>query len=149
VGDLAGFRVVNVIPGRAMLLIDKPDYPHMIATQDLPEYLYDARCTIVAAPGGSNDKEARANVARAAFASIGGLKDVQITMAEPVRLDHQDGFETVAHAKDANTGADLMVVQWLRFGHGSFLQMVGISRAAIWEDELSRLRTMRASVEMK
>ncbi len=149
VGDLAGFRVVNVIPGRAMLLIDKPDYPHMIATQDLPEYLYDARCTIVAAPGGSNDKEARANVARAAFASIGGLKDVQITMAEPVRLDHQDGFETVAHAKDANTGADLMVVQWLRFGHGSFLQMVGISRAAIWEDELSRLRTMRASIEMK
>jgi hypothetical protein len=149
VGDLAGFRVVNVIPGRALLLIDKPDYPHMVVTQDMPEYLYDARCTIVAAPGGSSDKEARANVARAAFASIGGLKDVQITMAEPVRLDHQDGFETVAHAKDANTGADLMVVQWLRFGHGSFLQMVGISRAAIWEDELSRLRTMRASIEMK
>jgi hypothetical protein len=103
----------------------------------------------VAAPGGSSDKEARANVARAAFAAIGGIKDVQITMAEPVRLDHQDGFETVAHAKDAATGADLMVVQWLRFGRGSFLQMVGISRAAIWEDELSRLRTMRASIEVK
>jgi len=42
-----------------------------------------------------------------------------------------------------------MVVQWLRFGRGSFLQMVGISRAAIWEDELSRLRTMRASIEVK
>jgi hypothetical protein len=149
VGDLAGFRVANVIPGRAMLLIDNPDYPHMVATQDLPEYLYDARCTIVAAPGGSSDKEARANVARAAFASIGGIKDVQITMAEPVRLDHQDGFETVAHAKDAKTGADLMVVQWLRFGRGSFLQMVGIARAAVWEDELSRLRTMRASIEVR
>lgn len=149
VGDLAGFRVANVIPGRALLLIDKPDYPHMVATQDMPEYLYDARCTIVAAPGGSNDKEARANVARAAFAAIGGIKDVQITMAEPVRLDHQDGFETVAHAKDAATGADLMVVQWLRFGRGSFLQMVGIARAAIWEDELSRMRAMRASIEVK
>ena len=149
VGDLAGFRVANVIPGRALLLIDKPDYPHMVATQDMPEYLYDARCTIVAAPGGSSDKEARANVARAAFAAIGGIKDVQITMAEPVRLDHQDGFETVAHAKDTATGADLMVVQWLRFGRGSFLQMVGIARAAIWEDELSRLRTMRASIEVK
>jgi len=52
VGDMAGFRVANVIPGRALLLIDKPDYPHMVATQDMPEYLYDARCTIVAAPGG-------------------------------------------------------------------------------------------------
>jgi hypothetical protein len=149
VGDLAGFRVANVISGRALLLIDKPDYPHMVATENLPEYLYDARCTIVAAPGGPGDKEARANLARAAFASIGGIKDVQITMAEPVRLDHQDGFETVAHAKDTATGADLMVVQWLRFGHGGFLQMVGIARAAIWEDELARLRTMRASIELK
>lgn len=146
VGDMAGFRVANVIPGRALLLIDKPDYPHMVVTQDLPEYLYDARCTIVAVPGSSSDKEARANFARAAFASIGGIKDVQITMAEPVRFEHQDGFETVAHAKDVNTGADLMVVQWLRFGTGSSLQMVGIARAAIWEDELSRLRTVRDSI---
>src|SRR5579859_3787644 len=42
VGDLAGFRVANVISGRALLLIDKPDYPHMVATENLPEYLYDA-----------------------------------------------------------------------------------------------------------
>lgn len=149
VGDLAGFRVANVIPGRALLLIDRPEYPHMVVTQDMPDYLYDARCSIVAVPGGPSDKESRANFARAAFGSIGGIKDVQLTMAEPVRLEHQDGFETVAHAKDAATGADLMVVQWLRFGHGSFLQMVGISRAAIWQDELSRLRAMRASIEPK
>lgn len=149
VGDMAGFRIANVIPGRALLLIDRPDYPHMVVTQGLPEYLYDARCTIVAVPGSSSDKEARVNFARAAFASIGGIKDVQITMAEPVRLDHQDGFETVAHAKDAASGADLMVVQWLRFGGGRSLQMVGIARAAIWEDELARLRNMRASIEMK
>jgi len=148
VGDLAGFRVANVIPGRALLLIDRPDYPHMVVTQDLPEYIYDARCTIVAAAGGPSDKDGRANLARVAFASIGGIKDVQITMAEPVRLEHQDGFETVAHAKDANTGADLMVVQWLRFAGGSFLQIVGISRAAVWQDELSRLRAMRASIEL-
>jgi hypothetical protein len=149
VGDLAGFRVANVIPGRALLLIDRPDYPHLVVTQELPEYLYDARCTIVAVPGSSGDKEARANFARAAFGSITGIKDVQITMAEAVRLDHQDGFETVAHAKDANTGADLMVVQWLRFASGGSLQMVGIARAAIWENELSRLRAVRDSIELK
>ena len=148
VSDLAGFRVANVIPGRALLLIDKPDYPHMVVTEGLPEYVYDARCTIVAAAGGPGDKEARANFARVVFGAIGGIKDVQITMAEPVRLEQQDGFETVAHAKDANTGADLMVVQWLRFSGGSFLQIVGIARAAVWEDELSRLRAMRASIAL-
>jgi hypothetical protein len=149
VGDLAGFRLVNVIPGRALLLIDRPDYPHMVVTPDLPEYVYDARCSILMAPGGPTDKDGRAEFARTAFASIGGIKDVQITMAEPVRLDHQDGFETVAHAKDAGTGADLMVVQWLRFGNGNLLQMVGVSRAAIWDSELSRLRSMRASIELR
>jgi hypothetical protein len=149
VGDLAGFRLMNIIPGRALLLIDRPDYPHMVATPDLPELVYDARCTILAAPGGPSDKEGQSNFARTTFAAIGGIKDVQITMAEPVRLDQQDGFETVAHAKDASTGADLMVVQWLRFGNGSFLQMVGIARAAIWDSELARLRSMRASIAMR
>jgi hypothetical protein len=149
VGDMAGFRLANVIPGRALLLIDRPDYPHMVVTPDLPEYVYDARCTILAAPGGPTDKDGRSNFARAAFAAIGGIKDVQITMAEPVRLEQQDGFETVAHAKDAESGADLMVVQWLRFGNGSFVQMVGIARAAIWDSELARLRSMRASIELK
>jgi hypothetical protein len=149
VGDLAGFRLVNVIPGRALLLIDRPDYPHMVVTPDMPEYVYDARCTILAAPGAPVNRDGQANFARSAFASITGIKDVQITMAEPVRLEQQDGFETVAHAKDASTGADLMVVQWLRFGNGSLLQMVGISRAAIWDSELTRLRSMRASIELR
>jgi predicted regulator of Ras-like GTPase activity (Roadblock/LC7/MglB family) len=149
VGDLAGFRVMNVVPGRALLLIDRPDYPHMVATPQLPELVYDARCTILAAPGGPNDKAAQPDFARTAFATIGGIKNVQITMAEPVRLDQQDGYETVAHAKDAATGADLMVVQWLRFGNGSFLQMVGIARAPLWDSELARLRSMRASIALR
>lgn len=149
VGDLAGFHVMNVIPGRALLLIDRPDYPHMVATPQLPELVYDARCTILAGPGGPSDKAAQSDFARTAFATIGGIKNIQITMAEPVRLDQQDGFETVAHAKDAKTGADMMVVQWLRFGHGGFLQMVGIARATLWDSELARLRSMRASIAVR
>lgn len=149
VGDLAGFHVMNVIPGRALLLIDRPDYPHMVATPQLPELVYDARCTILAGPGGPSDKAAQSDFARTAFATIGGIKNIQITMAEPVRLDQQDGFETVAHAKDAKTGADMMVVQWLRFGNGGFLQMVGIVRATLWDTELSRLRSMRASIAVR
>lgn len=149
VGDLAGFRLMNVIPGRALLLVDRPDYPHMVATPELPALVYDARCTILAAPGGPSDKAAQSDFARTAFATIGGIKNVQITMAEPVRLDQQDGFETVAHAKDAQSGADMMVVQWLRFGNGAFLQMVGIVRANLWDSELSRLRSVRASIAMR
>ncbi len=149
VGDTAGFRIGNVIPGRALLLIDAPAYPHMVATNGLPEYEFNARFIVTAAPGGPSDPGQRANLARDAFNSIDGIKDKHVTMAEPVRINGQEAFETVASAKDVSTGANLMVVQWLRFGGGAFLQMIGVSRAEIWDKELPRLRAIRDSIAFK
>ena len=149
IGDLAGFHMVNLIPGRAALLIDAPEYPHMVATQGLPEYEFNGRCIITAAPGGPTDPGQRANLARAAFNSIEGIKDIHFTMAEPVRINSEEGFETVASAKDAATGGNVMVIQWLRFGGSAFLQMIGISRADIWESELSRMRAIRDSTAFR
>lgn len=149
VGDLAGFHIGNIIPGRALLLIDAPKNPHMVVTEGLPEYEFDARFIVTAGPGGPSSVEDRASLARNAFNTIQGIKDVQFTMAEPVRIDNQEGFETVASAKDVATGASLMVIQWLRFGGSAFLQMVGISRADIWDRELSRMRTLRDGIDFK
>ncbi|MFZ3352445.1 MAG: hypothetical protein WA268_16430 [Xanthobacteraceae bacterium] len=149
VGDTAGFHIGNVIPGRALMLIDAPDYPHMIATNGLPEYEFNARFIVTAAPGGPSDPNQRANLAHDAFNSIDGIKDKQVTMAEPVRINGQEAFETVASAKDVSTGANLMVVQWLRFGGGAFLQMIGVSRAEIWDKELPRLRAIRDGIAFK
>ncbi len=149
VGDTAGFHIGNVIPGRALMLIDAPDYPHMIATNGLPEYEFNARFIVTAAPGGPSDPNQRANLAHDAFNSIDGIKDKQVTMAEPVRINGQEAFETVASAKDVSTGANLMVVQWLRFGGGAFLQMIGVSRAEIWDKELPRLREIRDGITFK
>jgi len=149
VGDTAGFRIGNVIPGRALLLIDAPAYPHMVATNGLPEYEFNARFIVTAAPGSPSDPDQRANLARDAFNSIDGIKDKHVTMAEPVRINGQEAFETVASAKDVSTGANLMVVQWLRFGGGVFLQMIGVSRAEIWDKELPRLRAIRDSITFK
>jgi hypothetical protein len=141
VGDLAGFKVAKVIPGRALILVDPPKDPHPYD---------DARFIIAAIPGdGPPTDEERANFARFSFNSIPGIKDIHYTMSEPIRIDSQKGFETVAQAKDANIGVDLVVVQWLRFSSGQFLQMVGISRAEVWSTELSRLRGVRDSVAFK
>lgn len=149
IGDLAGFHIGNIIPGRALLLIDAPKNPHLVVTEGLPEYEFDARFIVTAGPGAPATTDDRATFARTAFNTIQGIKDVQLTMAEPVRINSQEGFETVASAKDLNTGAPLMVIQWLRFGGNAFLQMVGISRADIWDQELTRLRTIRDSVDFK
>ena len=147
-GDPAGFKLANVIPGKALMLVDAPKDPHA-ATDGQPEIGFDARFIVAAVPSVPTGNEERANFARYAFNSIAGIKDIHLTMSEPVRMDNQQGFETVAQAKDANTSVDVMVVQWLRFGSGGLLQMVGISRAAVWNKELPRLRTMRDSVALK
>jgi len=149
VGDFAGFKVANVIPGRALMLIDAPKDPHLVVTPGLPEYEFDARFIIAAASNPPTSNDERANLARFAFNSIAGIKDIHFTMSEPVRMNNQQGFETVAQAKDANSSADVMVIQWLRFEGSQFLQMVGISRADVWSAELPRLRTMRDGVAFK
>jgi hypothetical protein len=149
VGDISGFKVANVVPGRALMLLDAPKDPHLVVTQGLPEFEFNARFIIAAVPNPPASNEERANLARFAFNSIAGIKDIHLTMSEPIRMDNRQGFETVAQAKDTNTNVDVIVVQWLRFEGSQFLQMVGISRADAWSAELPRLRTMRDSVAMK
>ncbi len=139
VGDLAGFHIDDVLPGRALMLIDR--------VKDTPPSNFDARLLVAALAGGPSEAEDRANFARLAFSEIGGIKDVHVTMSEPLRMGGQQGFQTTAQAKDIRTDTDIMVVQWLRFGNGGFLQMIGISRTDNWTDVLNRLRTVRDSID--
>jgi hypothetical protein len=137
VGDLASFHIGNVLPGRALMLVDDADGT------------LNARLMIAALAGGPTEADDRANFARRAFDTIAGIKDVRFTMSEPLRIGGQQGYQTMAQAKDGQSDEDIMVVQWLRFGSGGFMQMVGISRAETWVNTLARLRTVRDSVEPK
>jgi hypothetical protein len=83
------------------------------------------------------------------FGQIVGIKDVQITMSEPLRIGGQSGFQTTAQAKDMKTGDDIMVAQWLRFGTGGFMQMIGMAKAGVWTTALTRLRAVRDGIQPK
>jgi hypothetical protein len=141
IGDLAGFTIQNVIAGRAVLLGDTTDPDSM---KDLKPHLF-----IGAFPGGPTQPDDRAEFARAAFSQIVGIEDVHINFSEPLRIGNQSGFQTVAQAKDARSGGDIMVAQWLRFGGGSFLQMIGIATADTWPTAQTRLRAVRDSIDVK
>jgi hypothetical protein len=150
VGDLAGFKIDDVLPGRALML----DNPVTTATanasaKDTSPAAPNARFLIAAVPGGPNESEDRANFARVAFGQILGIKDVQIQDAEPLRIGNVSGFQILAKAKDAQSDADVMVVQWLRFGGGGFMQMIGIARAEAWPDVFNRMRAVRDSIDPK
>jgi hypothetical protein len=102
---------------------------------------------IAAQSGGPEQPGDRENFARVAFDQIVGIKEVHVQDAEPLRISNQPGYQTLAKAKDAQTGTDIMVVQWLRFGTGGFIRMIGIAHADGWVDTLNRLRTVRDSID--
>jgi hypothetical protein len=141
IGDLAGFHIQSVLLGHAVSLIDNPD--------GQPTDKFEARMVIAAFPGGPSETDDRAQFARVAFDQIVGIKDVKFTMSEPLRLGGQSGFQTMAQAKDMRTDADLMVAQWLRFGSGGFMQLIGMSKASEWTTALARMRTIRDSIALK
>lgn len=147
VGDLAGFHVHDVLRSRALMLSDAPKSSD--SSKEAGTGVRDARLLIAALPGGPAEPDDRGNFARLSFNEIGGIRNVNVTLSEPLRIGGQSGYQTMAEAKDARSGADVMVVQWLRFGGGGYLQMVGIGRADTWTSVLARLRTVRDSVELK
>jgi hypothetical protein len=164
IGDMAGFQIDETVPGRALMLVDraadagsgsKSDQSKNQSSdgkdqgKDQSKETLKARLFIAAMPGGPAEPGDRSAFARSTFQRIIGIKDVQVQDAEPLRIGSQQGFETLAKAKDAQSDTDVMVVQWLRFGSSGFLQMVGIVRADAWQTEFNRLRAVRDSIDPK
>jgi hypothetical protein len=150
IGDMAGFRVDEAMPGRAVMLVDRgAGSADQSKDQNKDASSFNARFLIAAMPGGPAQPSDRSNFARTIFQQIIGIKEVQVQDAEPMRIGTQQGFETLAKAKDIQTNADLMVVQWLRFGSSGFLQMVGMGRADTWPTVFNRMRAIRDSIDPK
>jgi len=149
VGDLAGFKIDSVLPGRALVLSDVQGEGPNDSAKEPSERDLNARVLLAAMPGGPKEPDDRANFARLSFNEITGVRNVHITMSEPLRIGGQPGYQTMAEAKDARSGIDVMVVQWLRFGSGGFLQMTSVARTDNWIGVLARLRAIRDSVEPK
>jgi hypothetical protein len=149
VGEFAGFRISDVLPGRAIMLIDPGSDTGGGDGKDASTSTLKARLMVAAMADGPTEPGDYGSFARLSFDSIVGIKDVRLQMSEPLRMGSQSGYQTLAQAKEANTGIDLMVVQWLRFGGGGFLQMIGMSRADAWSEEFPRLRAIRDSIDPK
>ena len=102
---------------------------------------------VAVAAGGPAQAGERENFARDVFAAVPNLKDARITASESLRIGGQQGHQIFANAKDPATAAALMVVQWLRFGGGAYLQLVGVARADAWKDAYPRFRAVRDAIE--
>jgi hypothetical protein len=140
-GELAGFKIGGVLPGRGVLLTDMAAEaagngvaPHII---------------VAMMPGTPAEAGNRDDVARQIFRGIPDLKDVRITGSESLRIGGQQGHEIMASAKDPTSGTDLTIVQWLRFGSGAYLHLVGVAPTPAWTLAYARFRSVRDGIDQR
>jgi hypothetical protein len=138
-GDLAGMRVVRVVPGVALQLTDGP--------QDTLDAYAQAHLVISAAPGGPQQTRDRDQFARVALTGLPPLKDVRMVSAESMRIGGQPGHEIRAEGRSPQNDAEIEIVQWLRFGTGAYLRILGFGPKQSWTDHFTRFRAVRDGLE--
>jgi hypothetical protein len=134
IGDLGGLRLFRV-EGPIAFLTDGP--------KDTSDANEQPLLIISAAPGGPAEQPQRENFARNLFADVPGFTGMRIVSNDIIRLGGVQTYQIMAEAKDTKTDANMKFVQWLRFGAGAYLRMVGISRADNWSDAFARFRAVR------
>jgi hypothetical protein len=139
IGDIAGFRLVRVVPGVAVQFTEGP--------KDALEATEQPQLIIAASPGGPADARDRDQFARDSMSGLPPFKEFRITNAEPMRIGGQPGYEVRAQAKDVQNGAEIEIVQWLRFGTGAYLRILGFAPKDKWSDMFTRFRAVRDGLE--
>jgi len=91
--------------------------------------------------------EDRGRFAEQAARSIPGMHSGRITMSEPVRIEGMAGYETRIDATSGRDDTPVTLVQWLRFGGGGALRIIGSAPRDQWEKAFPRFRAVRDGIE--
>jgi hypothetical protein len=134
--ELAGFRVMQALPAGGVILTDGP-------TDDISMQPYMIVSVGRGAPGEPDD---RGKFARELLASA-PLRELTVTLAEPMRISGMPGYEIRAQAKGLD-GGPVLLAQWVRFGSGGFLRIVGVGRKDDWDALFTRFRAVRDGIEL-
>ena len=132
--DLGGFRLLRANPDGVAVLTLGPADTTLPAEQP---YFMIARRAVEPPQPAERDR-----FAQRMMAGFLNRPNVRIVNAEPLRIGGMPGYQIVALAKDEQTGDELAMVQWLRFGPG-VTQMFGMARRDRWEDAFARMRAVR------
>ena len=81
------------------------------------------------------------------FATLPNIKDVRISSAESLRITGQQGHQIMARGRDNTSGAEVTIVQWLRFGGNAYMQLIGVAPTEKWSQAYVRFRQVRDGIE--
>lgn len=135
VKELAGFRVLQALPNGGLILTDGP-------SDDISKQPY---VIVSVGSGAPATPDERGRFARDLLSSA-PLRDLAVTLLEPMRIGGQQGVEIRAQAKGLG-GEPVSLAQWVRFGSGGFLRVVGVVRQDDWDALFTRFRAVRDGIE--
>ncbi len=135
--ELAGFRVMQVLPQGGVILIDGP-------VDDMTKNTY---VIVSIGRGAPETPDERGKFARELLTSA-PLRDLTVTSGEAMRIAGSQGFEIRAQAKGL-AGEPVTLVQWVRYGSGGFLRIIGVGNASGWDTMFTRLRALRDGIETR
>ena len=141
--ELSGLRPVRVIGGAGVVLTEgEKDTP---SPGDQPVFI------VMIGQGGPKQATDRANFARNLFTGLADFKEVRIISGDMLRLGggNTPTHELQAEAKEAFTDVPVKLVQWVRFGPGVFIRMVGMARADQWSAAFPHFRAVRDGVAQR
>jgi hypothetical protein len=139
VGALGDFKNVRALGATGALLLADGD--EATGFEAAPFMVIGLMAATPAQP------EDRARFAEQAARSIPGMHTGRITMSEPVRIDGMAGYETRIDATSGRDDTPVTLVQWLRFGGGGSLRIIGSAPRDQWDKAFPRFRAVRDSIE--
>jgi hypothetical protein len=135
--EMSGFRVMQAMPEGGVILIDGP-------ADNINKQPYMIISVGAGAPDEPGDREKFARE----MLSTAPLRALSVTVADPMRIGGSPGFEIRAQAKGLD-GGPVTMVQWVRFGSGGFLRIIGVSGKNDWDALFTRFRAVRDGIEMR
>jgi hypothetical protein len=140
--DLSGLRPVRVLGNTGVVLTD--------GVKDTPTVSDQPMFAVMIGQGGPEQATDRANFARNLFAGLGDVKDLHIINGSGDMLRLGGGtlvtHELQAEAKEAFSDTPMKLIQWVRFGPGTFIRMLGIARADQWSAAYPHFRAVRDGI---
>jgi len=136
--ELSGLRPFRVVaPAGAFLTLGSKD------TADATE---QPLLAVSIGQGGPEQTPDRDNFARNLLSGLGDVKNVRIVGRDFYKIGTIPTHEIQAEALDPKTDTPMKLVQWIRFGNGAFVRVVGLARADKWSDAFPRFRAVRDGI---
>jgi hypothetical protein len=140
IDDFAGFTGVrSIVPTRAMMLTD------VAADAEPPS---DSPVMMISMGSGApSAPDDRAQFSQNLMRNIQGYANLRLVSAEAMRVRGQPGYEVRLEGNSLPDNTEVSIVQWMRFSPGTFIRMVGVAPKTKWNENFTRFRTVRDSID--